>query len=91
MKPLSAEEAWARDCIHEALPWCAVGQHDDSSEPAHQTWPPRRLGVGTLTVSSLDPPKYPIPVSQTRSDPEKAWSEIAALRLGPRSCLVSKN
>ena len=34
MRPLSDEEAWARDCIREALPGCTVTQHDDGSEPS---------------------------------------------------------
>ena len=29
---LPEEEAWARDCLREALPGCVVDQHDDNSE-----------------------------------------------------------
>ena len=29
---LAEEEVWARDCLREALPGCAVDQYDDNSE-----------------------------------------------------------
>lgn len=55
MKPLSAEEAWARDCIREALPECAVCQHDDGSEPGMYdltiTYPDGQLGAVEVTAA----------------------------------------
>ena len=32
MVRLPEDEAWARKCLHAALPGCAVDQHDDNSE-----------------------------------------------------------
>ena len=55
MRPLSDEEAWARDCIGEALPGCTVDQHDDGSEPSMYdltiTYPDGHLGAVEVTAA----------------------------------------
>jgi hypothetical protein len=55
MKPLSDEEAWARDCIGEALPGCTVNQHDYGSEPSMYdltiTYPNGRIGAVEVTTA----------------------------------------
>ena len=55
MRSLSDEEAWARDCIGEALPGCTVDQHDDGSEPGMYdltiTYPDGHLGAVEVTAA----------------------------------------
>jgi hypothetical protein len=55
MRPLSDEEAWARDCIGEALPGCTVDQHDDGSEPSMYdltiTYPDGHIGAAEVTAA----------------------------------------
>lgn len=55
MRPLSDEEAWARDCIREALRGCTVNQHDDGSEPGMYdlaiTYPDGHIGAVEVTAA----------------------------------------
>jgi hypothetical protein len=55
MRPLGAEEVWARNCIREALPGCTVNQHDDGSEPSMYdltiTYPDGHTGAVEVTAA----------------------------------------
>lgn len=55
MRLLSDEEAWACDCIREALPGCTVNQHDDGSGPSMYdltiTYPDGHVGAAEVTAA----------------------------------------
>ena len=50
------EEAWARDCLREALPECTVDQHDDNSEASMHdltiTYPDGRVAAVEVTTAA---------------------------------------
>lgn len=56
MTDLAEEEAWARDCLREALPGCAVDQHDDNSEASMYdlaiTYPGGAIGAVEVTAAA---------------------------------------
>jgi hypothetical protein len=53
---LPEEEAWARDCLREALPGCSVDQHDDNSEASMFdltiTYPDGHVGALEVTAAA---------------------------------------
>ena len=78
MRSLSDEEAWARDCIGEALPGCTVNQHDDGSEPGMYdltiTYPDGHLGAVEVTAA-VD--AQPLELWKLRRRQGKPWTEPA--------------
>ena len=78
MRSLSDEEAWARDCIGEALPGCTVDQHDDGSEPGMYdltiTYPDGHVGAVEVTAA-VD--AQPLELWKLARRQGKPWTEPA--------------
>jgi hypothetical protein len=48
----ASERTWAWDCLREALPGCAVDQHDNSLASITTTFPGG--GIGAVEVTAAD-------------------------------------